>query len=757
MASYQSLYRRYRPQRFDEVLGQDHVTRALRNAVRDGRVGHAYLFSGPRGTGKTSTARILAKVLNCAAPVDGEPCGKCENCVAVADGRVVDWLLEQDAASKSKVDDMRDLLERVPLGTSGNRKVIILDEVHMLSQGAENALLKTLEEPPAHVLFVLATTDPQKVRPTIRSRTQHFEFRLLPPEVLGDLVRHVIADAGLGLGDEDVEAAVDHVLRSGGGSARDTLSALDQVAALGEVVDETEPVDAVVDALCDHDAGQVLVAVADALASGRDPRTLGENVIAALRDAFLSVMGAADDHLAPASRARAALVGDRLGPAGLTRALEVLGEALTELSRKPDPRIVVEVALVRLTQPAADRTLDAVLDRLDRLERRAAAGTGGGVGGAGGGPGDDSGRAAPSGAAPRGAAPSGSGAPADPASSTSPPTGEPRPGARPASGAGGGAGAAAARDALSSARRTGDEPPATGAGPRGRGSGQSTLGSIARGRRRSDDAPTAAAGGGAATATLTGEATDAPAGPSADAARAVGPAVGESGEPASVGSAGAAESAPVDAEVEPAEPDPAGGSAGAAQAPAPARSAGAVPAAAGGSAGAAQAPAPARSAGAVPAAAGGGRAAGPSVRVPDRSEVDAAWSGGVLAGLPVKIRSKWRAGRWIDADRATLQFAVPNAWHQTACDEARRDVEQALAGHFGHPVTVAVVVDGDNVPDAPGSPGAPADPGPGVRPAEADPDEDIDPRELRDAGDVATSGVDLLLREFGGELVEEDT
>src|SRR5215203_3309713 len=230
MATYQSLYRRYRSQRFDEVLGQDHVTKALRNAVRDGRVGHAYLFSGPRGTGKTSTARILAKVLNCAAPVDGEPCGTCENCVVVAEGRVTDWLLEQDAASKSKVDDMRDLLERVPLGTSGNRKVIILDEVHMLSQGAENALLKTLEEPPEHVVFVLATTDPQKVRPTIRSRTQHFDFKLLPPEVLADHVRRVIADADLGLGDD----AVDHVIRAGGGSARDTLSALDQVAALGE-------------------------------------------------------------------------------------------------------------------------------------------------------------------------------------------------------------------------------------------------------------------------------------------------------------------------------------------------------------------------------------------------------------------------------------------------------------------------------------------------------------------------------------------
>src|SRR4029453_13278664 len=215
-----------------------------RHAVRGGRVGHAHLFRGPRGTGKTSAARILAKVLNCADPQDGEPDGVCENCVAVAEGRVTDWLLEQDAPSKSKVDDMRDLLERVPLGTSGNRKVIILDEVHMLSQGAENALLKTLEAPPSHVVFVLATTDPQKVRPTIRSRTQHFDFHLLPTDVLSEHVRHVIPDAGRGLGDH----AGGHGVRGGGGSARDTLSALDQVAALGEVVSRTQPVDAVIDA-----------------------------------------------------------------------------------------------------------------------------------------------------------------------------------------------------------------------------------------------------------------------------------------------------------------------------------------------------------------------------------------------------------------------------------------------------------------------------------------------------------------------------
>src|SRR5690606_17369659 len=217
---YQALYRRYRSKRFGEQRGQDHVMRALRTAVQEDRVGHAYLFSGPRGTGKTSTARILAKVLNCEHPVDGEPDTTCDNCKAVEEGRQVDWLQELDAASNNGVEAMRDLLSRVSMGTSGNRKVYVLDEVHMLSTAASNALLKTLEEPPPHVVFVLATTEPEKVLPTIRSRTQHFEFNLLSADVLAGHVRHVIADAGLEL-DDDV---VDHVVQAGRGSARDRKS-----------------------------------------------------------------------------------------------------------------------------------------------------------------------------------------------------------------------------------------------------------------------------------------------------------------------------------------------------------------------------------------------------------------------------------------------------------------------------------------------------------------------------------------------------
>jgi DNA polymerase-3 subunit gamma/tau len=372
---YQSLYRRYRSRRFDEVLGQDHVVGALRTAVQQGRVGHAYLFSGPRGTGKTSTARILAKVLNCEHPQDGEPDGTCANCQAVDQGRIVDWLLELDAASNNGVANIRELIERIPLGTSGNRKVVILDEVHMLSTGAANALLKSLEEPPAHVVFILATTDPQKVLPTIRSRTQHFEFHLLPADVLADHVRRIIKDAKLKLGED----AVAYVVRAGGGSARDTLSALDQVAAMGGVVEQVHPVEAILDALVERDAGAALVAVAEATDAGRDPRALGEVLIARLRDAFLAVMGAPDRHLPAGDLDRAAALGGALGPAGLTRALEVLGEALVELGKKPDPRIVLEVALVRLCRPDADRSLDAVLDRLERLERGMGAGGPGGA------------------------------------------------------------------------------------------------------------------------------------------------------------------------------------------------------------------------------------------------------------------------------------------------------------------------------------------------------------------------------------------
>src|SRR6059058_1485756 len=311
---WKSLYRRYRPQRFGEVRGQDHVTRTLRNEVRDGRVTHAYLFSGPRGTGKTSTARILAKALNCAQPNDGEPCGECESCVEVAAGTSLD-VFELDAASNNGVEAMRDLVSRAALGTPGRWKVYIVDEVHMLSTAASNALLKTLEEPPSHVIFVLATTDPQKVLPTIRSRTQHFEFRLLPADVLEAHLRWVVQDAGLAVGDDAIAQAV----RRGRGSARDALSALDQIVA-GGVGEEDASLDELMESLCERDTGRALAAVAMAANTGREPRQLGEALLANLRDALLSVLAPDVVSLPDEAKEQVADQGRRLGPAAVVRA-----------------------------------------------------------------------------------------------------------------------------------------------------------------------------------------------------------------------------------------------------------------------------------------------------------------------------------------------------------------------------------------------------------------------------------------------------
>jgi DNA polymerase-3 subunit gamma/tau len=362
--AYQSLYRRYRPRRFAEVRGQEHLVRALQNAVREGRVGHAYLFSGPRGTGKTSTARILAKVLNCESPTDGEPCCACASCLAIEQGSSFD-VHELDAASNNGVEAIRDLINKAALGTPGRTKVYILDEVHMLSTAASNALLKTLEEPPEHVVFVLATTDPQKVLPTIRSRTQHFDVHLLPTQQLRELVNDVVNDAGLDVDEE----AIEYVLRAGGGSARDTLSALDQVVAAGGVPDQTDTVDELVEALCERDTGRALLAVDAAINSGRAPRLLGEQLISRLRDVFLASMGSDLARLPDRDRDRVRDHAQRMGAPAATRALEVLGEAFVGIQDAPDQRIPLEVALVRLTRPEADTSLGALIERIERLER----------------------------------------------------------------------------------------------------------------------------------------------------------------------------------------------------------------------------------------------------------------------------------------------------------------------------------------------------------------------------------------------------
>lgn len=360
----QSLYRRYRPQRFGELKGQEHIVRALKNSIVNSREGHAYLFSGPRGTGKTTTARILAKVLNCDSPVDGEPCCACPSCLAVQTGNSFD-VIELDAASNNGVADIREIIASASLGSPGRHRVFILDEVHMLSKSAEAALLKTLEEPPSGVVFVLATTDPQKVGETIRSRTQHLQFHLLQESELEEHVRWVVADAGLDVSPETIEA----VVRQGAGSVRDTLSALELAVAVGGIAEEATPVDEFVEALVAYDAGRLLAAVAQSVSLGREPRSIVDDLVAHLRDCFLSQMA---PELVQLSERRSAEVSDqaqRLGTPRVVKIIETLGQTINDMKGAPDPRVVLEVSLVKLVHRELQMGVEALMARIERLER----------------------------------------------------------------------------------------------------------------------------------------------------------------------------------------------------------------------------------------------------------------------------------------------------------------------------------------------------------------------------------------------------
>ena len=359
----QSLYRRFRPRKFSELYGQDHVVRALRNAVINGREGQAYLFSGPRGTCKTTTARILAKVLNCENPVGGEPCCECDSCKAVEVGTSYD-VLELDAASNNGVQEIRDIIDAAALSSPGRHRVFILDEVHMLTRAAEAALLKTLEEPPSQVVFVLATTDPQKVSETIRSRVQHLQFHLLPIDELEKYVRFVIEKAELDVNDDSIAM----VLRQGGGSARDTLSALELVAAGGGEPEDAEHVEEIVRAIIARDHGAALAAVAKAMQQGRDAHTYAEDVVRIMRDCFLSIMSPELVMLPAARVAEINSYARDLGVQRIVRVMETLGTTMVEMRHAPDARLLLEVAVVQLSSPVFDDSNENLLARISQLE-----------------------------------------------------------------------------------------------------------------------------------------------------------------------------------------------------------------------------------------------------------------------------------------------------------------------------------------------------------------------------------------------------
>ena len=362
--AYQSLYRRYRSKTFQELVGQEHIVTALKNAVMENRVGHAYLFSGPRGTGKTSTARILGKALNCIDLQEGgEPCCKCDSCNSFTDGTSYD-LQELDAASNNGVEAVRELISKVALGSPGKTKIYILDEVHMLTTGAENALLKTLEEPPSHVVFILATTEPHKVAPTIRSRTQHYEFELLSADDLETHIRWIADDAELEVSDE----MINYVLRTGGGSARDTLSALEQVVTAGGIPHDDDNVGVILSGVAHADPSLVISGLSNAMQSGRDPRVIGEALISRLRDAFLFGLGSSTVHMSDHQQSQARELHEKTKLATLTRAIETIGSALIGMRQSFDPSIDLEVALIRLTHPTLSTEMSALVERIEQLE-----------------------------------------------------------------------------------------------------------------------------------------------------------------------------------------------------------------------------------------------------------------------------------------------------------------------------------------------------------------------------------------------------
>ena len=359
-----SLYRRFRPQRFGEVIGQDHVTTALKNAVASGRVSHLYLFSGPRGTGKTSTARILAKALNCSSVVDGEPCCECPSCVSVLEGRSFD-VEELDAASNSGVDSIRSLISTVANASIGEWKVYIIDEVHMLSNSAASALLKTLEEPPARVVFVLATTDPQKVLSTIRSRAQHFEFKLLQPKLLEDLAKSVSLAAGIDLGED----AFEWVVKRGSGSARDTLSFLDQVAALGGVpggsAGSIPKLAASIIGLEAETAFELTIKLTE---DGYDPQRILEELMSVSKDAFVVVAGGKGD-----SELISEVAKSGHGPinlASIVRFVQGLARIAPSLKDAIDPTLILQASLLALCAPPQGGTGDG--RRISALEAKLA-------------------------------------------------------------------------------------------------------------------------------------------------------------------------------------------------------------------------------------------------------------------------------------------------------------------------------------------------------------------------------------------------
>lgn len=379
--SYISLYRKWRPQTFAELVGQEHVARTLTNAIKSNRVAHAYLFAGPRGTGKTSTAKILAKAVNCVKGPTPAPCGECDSCRGIIDGSLLD-VLEIDAASNRGIDEIRDLREKVHFGpTGGPKKVYIIDEVHMLTPEAFNALLKILEEPPNHVIFVLATTEPSKVPSTIVSRCQRFDFRRISFANLVDQLSKVAKAERIKVED----SALELIAKQAQGGLRDALGMLDQLASYtGKDVKAadvagllgligSEKLFQATDLIASGSAAEIFPFVHELVGEGRDIRQFTKEFIEHGRNLFVLQNGGTDEIINATSEEITRLKEQtkKLSLAQVSRLLDIFSQALLDMKTESEPQFILELAMLQLMRPEVHTSIDAILERLERLENQA--------------------------------------------------------------------------------------------------------------------------------------------------------------------------------------------------------------------------------------------------------------------------------------------------------------------------------------------------------------------------------------------------
>ena len=383
--AYLAFYRTFRPTTFDSVVRQEHIVKILTNQIETGKIGHAYLFCGPRGTGKTTLAKIFAKAINCESPVNGSPCGKCATCRALTSGAALD-ISEIDAASNNGVDEMRDIREKVQYPpVNGRYKVYIIDEVHMLTQSAFNAVLKTLEEPPAHAVFILATTEPQKIPATILSRCMRFDFKLIPQPDLEKLVKSVYDKTGKTYEDEAVAA----IVRAGNGSARDSLSIADMCASYSQgklTYDDVNKVlgkadffaiAEIAEAVLSHDGGATLTATENVLATGKGVGVLLRDLLSFLNNLSVVKMCANAAEIVNLPKDKYGKLQEIAAEAeghAILRTTEILAKCEGDLRYAVDGRITLEAALIKAAMPSADYDIEALLARIEKLEREVADG-----------------------------------------------------------------------------------------------------------------------------------------------------------------------------------------------------------------------------------------------------------------------------------------------------------------------------------------------------------------------------------------------